>query len=479
MSNANGMVNKADFSEKAEKIARNIKQDRYAFTTVIDPNLVWLDGKGSRISISENGQRRSLVDASAGVCTKNLGYGNERIKKVIRQVLMNQKEVFGYPFHDMENDYALDLAWALTELTPIKAEREVVFANSGAEGVEAAVKLCYNARSKSSRRNRNRKDFIACYGAFHGRTLGALSLTCSKPIQRENYPTNAFTNYHIHFPANHPYFVYDDSGDVQFIDYGASEYLEEVKLACRKGKIDIDSVNAVIFEMIQGEGGINVASREALQDLVRFFRSNGVYVIVDEIQTGLGRTGKMFAFEHFNIDPDVVVISKSLAYGFPFSAVVYDAKMGWTQKGQQSSTFAGSPLGSAIALEVLSQLTSENLPQRAYDLGERVLGPALRTIAQDYPDVVHNVRGMGLMHGIEFWNPNTRKPARHFRDEVVLQARKLGVLFLDAGISTIRITPPLTIGSGSEDKGGNELGTIIKVLTESIRAARRSMKRIQ
>src|SRR3989344_5438251 len=479
MNNARNRIANSDLFQKVEKIPRSINEDRYACTTIIDPGLVWLDGKGSRIIVLDKGQRRSLIDSSAGVSTKNLGYGNERIKKVIRQVLLKQKDVFGYPHHDMENDYALDLAWVLSELTPIKAEREVVFANSGTEGIEATIKLCCNARAKSSGQSRRRKDFIACYGAFHGRTLGALSLTCSKPVQRENYPVNAFTNYHIHFPAKHPFFVYDDWGDIQYVDYTPNEYIEEVKRACRKGKIDIDSVNAVVFELIQGEGGVNVASKEALQDLVKFFKDNGVFVVVDELQTGLGRTGKLFAFEYFNIEPDVIVLSKSLAHGFPFSAVVYDHRMGWTERGRQSSTYAGSLIGSAIAIEAVKQIVAEGLPQRAYSLGDKVLGPALRTIAQDYPEVVHSVRGIGLMHGIEFWNPNTRRPATLFRNEVVLEARKRGVLFLDAGISTIRITPPLTIGSDGENKRRNELGTVIDVLAESIRAVKRKMKQIK
>lgn len=476
----NGRNGGSNLFQRVEKIPRKVKEDRYACTTVIDPNLIYLDGKGSRIMVLDGGQRRSLIDASAAVSTKNLGYGNDEIKKVMRDVLRKQRDPFGYPHHDMENDYALDLAWVITELTPLKAaEREVIFANSGAEGIEAAIKLCCNARAKSSGPSRRRKDFIACYGAFHGRTLGALSLTCSKPVQRENYPTNAFQNYHMIFPAKHPFFVYDDEGEIQYIDYSPNEYLEEVKRACRKGKIDIDSVNAVVLELIQGEGGINVASKEALQDLIKFFKDNGIYVVIDEVQTGLGRTGKMFAFEHFNIDPDVVVLSKSLAYGFPFSAVIYDHKLGWTEKGQQSSTFAGSPFGSALVLEGLSQLVSNNLSQRAYNLGDKVLGPALRIIAQDYAEVVHNVRGIGLMHGIEFWNPHTRKPAPQFRSQVILEARKRGVLFLDAGISGIRITPPLTIGCDGENKRNNELGIIIDVLAESIRAVKRKMKRIK
>ncbi|TSC89207.1 MAG: 4-aminobutyrate aminotransferase [Parcubacteria group bacterium Gr01-1014_3] len=467
----------AKLFSRVEKIPREKREDSYACTTVIDKKLTYLDGKGSRIMVLDNGQRRSLIDASGGVSTKNLGYGNERIRQVIREVLRKQKDVFGYPHHDMQNDYALELAYVLAELTPLKVEREVVFANSGSEGIEAAIKLCYNARVRTGTQ-KHRKDFVACYGAFHGRTLGALSLTCSKPIQRENYPTNAFPNYHIHFPAKHRYFVYDDDGDVQYTDLTRNEYLEKLKTACRKGMIDIDSVNAVVLELIQGEGGINVPSKEAIQDLVRFFKNHGVYVVVDEIQTGLGRTGKLFAFEHFNIEPDVVVLSKSLAHGFPFSAVIYDHKMGWTNKGQQSSTFAGSPLGSAIALEVLSQTLSKNLPQRAQEVGDGELGPALRMIEEENKDVVHNVRGMGLMHGIEFWNPNTIKPATNFRNEVVLESRKRGVLFLDAGISAIRITPPLIIGSDSENKRKNELGIITDTLKESIRAVKRKMKRI-
>lgn len=481
MSNGNG--NGKDLShlfEKVNKIARKVKEDRYACTTCIAPDLVYLDGHNSRVTMLDHGQRRSLIDASGGVSTKNVGYGNERVRQAIRKMLRDRKDPFGYPHHDMENDYALDLAWILSELTPLKAEREVILANSGAEGIEAAIKLCYNARAKSPNvYSRRRKDFVASYGAFHGRTLGALSLTCSKPVHRENYPVNAFPNNHIVFPARHPFFVYDDDGDIKYIDYTANEYLEEVKSAVRKGMIDIDSVNAVVFEMIQGEGGINVASKEAVQDLVKFFKDNDVYIVIDEIQTGLGRTGRLFAFEHYNIDPDVVVISKSLAAGYPFSAVIYDHEMGWTTKGQQSSTFAGTLLGSAIAFEVLRELVTDNLPQRAYILGDKVLGPALRTIAQDNTDVVHNVRGLGLMHGIEFWNPHTRKPAVQFRNDVVVEARKHGVLFLDAGISAIRIAPSLTISSDSENKRDNELGTIIDVLAESIRAVRRKMKRIK
>ena len=465
-------------SSRFEKVPRRIKQNRYALTTHIDSNLVFLSGRGSKIKVLDNGKFRQLIDTSAGVSTKNIGYGNSRVLKIIRQVLRQEKDISGYPHHDMANDYALDLAWALTEMVPMKCEKEVVFANSGTEGVESAIKLCYNARAKMSGVNRRRKDFIACFGAFHGRTLGSLSLTCSRPIQRENYPTNSFPVNHIVFPARHPYFVYDDDGDIQYIDYSPNEYVEEVKKACRKGKIDLDSVNALVIELIQGEGGLNVASKEALQDLVKFLKEQGVFIIVDEIQTGLGRTGKMFAFEHFNIEPDVVVLSKSLAYGWPFSATVYRKDLRWVDKGRQSSTFAGTPMGSAIALEVLECLVQENLPQRAEDLGDKILGPALRTIAQDYSDVIHNVRGLGLMHGIEFWNPNTRKPAIQFRDNVVKLARKRGVLFLDAGISSIRLTPPLTISSDGEDKRNNELGIVLDVLEDSIKSIRRKTKRI-
>src|SRR3989344_831159 len=140
----------ANLLQRVKKIPRKAKEHHYACTTVIDPNLVWLDGRGSRIMVLDDGKCRSLIDASAGVSTKNIGYGNEGIKRVMRDLLRRQKEVFGYPHHDMENDYALDLAWVLAQLTPLKEEREVIFANSGTEGIEAAIKLCYNARSKSS-----------------------------------------------------------------------------------------------------------------------------------------------------------------------------------------------------------------------------------------------------------------------------------------------------------------------------------------
>lgn len=461
------------------RVPRKAKEERYACTTLIDKDFVFLDGKGSRIQILHKGVRRTVIDASAAVSTKNVGYGNEGVRRVVLELLRAQHDVTGYPHHDMENDYALDLAWIMTELAPLKGDRQVVFANSGTEAVEAAIKLCCQARARSGRReDKRRNEFISFFGAFHGRTLGSLSLNCSKPVQREHYPVNAFSSYHTFFPAKHPYFVYDDDGDVRYVNMEPNEYLEVFKKDCRKGRIDLDSVNAVVLELVQGEGGLNVVSRDALQDLVKFLKENGVYIVVDEIQTGLGRTGKLFAFEHFNIEPDAVTVAKSIAFGIPCSAVIYKKGLGWTEKGQQSSTYAGSPLVSVAAIEVLRQIVQEDLPQRAQDLGDKVLGPGLRNIAQDYSEVVHNVRGLGLMHGIEFWNANTRKPAPNFRELVFHEALKRGVLFLDAGASVLRITPPLTIGSNGEDKRHNELGKILDVLEESIRAARRKAKKI-
>lgn len=465
---------------KVSRVPRKVKEERYACTTQIRKNLVFIDGKGSRIQVLDNGVRRTVIDASAAVSTKNIGFANEGIRRAMIDLMRKQKDISGYPHHDMVNDYALDLAWIMTELTPLKGERQMILANSGTEAIEAAIKLCCQARARSGKReDKRRNEFISFFGAFHGRTLGSLSLNCSKPVQREHYPVNAFASYHTFFPAKHSYFVYDDEGDVRYVDMEPNEYLEVFKKDCRKGKIDLDSVNAIFLELVQGEGGLNVVSREALQDLVKYLQDNHVYVVIDEIQTGLGRTGKLFAFEHFNIEPDAVTMAKSIAFGIPCSAVIYKKGMGWTEKGQQSSTYAGSPLVSVAAVEVLRQIVQDNLPQRAQDLGDKVLGPGLRNIANDYSEVVHNVRGLGLMHGIEFWNAHTRKPAPQFRNLVFDEALQRGVLFLDAGISALRITPPLTIGSNGEDRRHNELGTVLDVLEESVRAAKRKMKRIK
>ncbi len=469
-----------DLFSEVDKVSWKELQESYGLTTSINQDWEYKSGSGSRVKLYDHKALRSLnlLDMSCAISTKNIGYGNRALVRSLFETARELGDVAGYPDHDISNVYALKLAWLLTKHFPRKYEMQALFGNSGTEANEIALKLCFNARMNGPIRDRGRKEFLAFRLGFHGRTLGSLSITCSKPVQREGYPTNAIAVNHIPFPARHPFYFFSNNGEPRRRNVSATEYIEEFLADCDDGKIDLSVISAIFLELIPGEGGMVIPSKDAIEDLIRILKKNKVLIVVDEVQTAFGRTGKFYCFEHFNIDPDIVTSSKSIAGGLPISSVLYRKELGFTERGRQSSTFAGGPIPSAVARTVLREINQQNLPQRAKDLGDKVLGPALRMIAQDFPQVVHRTDGMGLMHGMEFWNRETENPAPDFRTKVMHEAIKRGVLFVDCGVSSIRLTPPLTITGGLNGDKSNEIGKATNVLRDSIEATLRKTSRI-
>ncbi len=273
----------------------------------------------------------------------------------------------------------------------------VFLSNSGAESIEVALKL--------ARKNTGKKEIIAMMGGFHGKTMGALSATWNR-------------KYRTPFEPLVP--------KIRHVPYGRIERVRDA--------VNEDTA-AIIFEPIQGESGINIPSEDFVPSLRELCDEKEVLLIADEIQTGLGRTGKLFACEHYNVVPDIMCLAKALAGGLPMGATISSKEtMSSLGVGEHSSTFGGNPVSCAAASAVIDVLTQENLPERAARLGTSLL-KALKKMENDYR-IVRESRGLGLMIGVEL---------RFDILNILLGAIEKGILFLDAGRNVVRLLPPLVI----------------------------------
>ncbi|MFN3742921.1 MAG: aspartate aminotransferase family protein [Anaerolineales bacterium] len=330
----------------------------------------------------------AYLDCTSGHGVANLGHAHPKVAAAIAEQAARLITLFEtYP-----NDRRAALMLKLTSLTP--GLDRVFFCNSGAEAVEAALKF--------SRLSTGRTRILAAKRAFHGRTFGALSATFAQ-------------RYRQGFEPLVPGF--------EHISYNNVEALEKA--------LD-ESVAALILEVIQGEGGIYPATPEFLEAARRLCDRHGALLIFDEIQSGFGRSGKMFAYQHYGIQPDMITCAKSLAGGLPMGAVLIGERVGNLAPGVHGSTFGGNPLACAAALATIQTLEEENLPQKAAEKGAYLM-ERLRRL--DSP-LVREVRGMGLMIGIEL----KRKVAPYLR---ALQQHR--VLALNAGMNVLRLLPPLVI----------------------------------
>lgn len=370
-----------------------------------------------------------LLDFAAGIGVLNTGHGHPTILKAIHEQADRLIHFAGTDYYYAEQ---VRLAKALVEVTPGPAKKKVFFANSGTEANEAAMKLAY----WSTKRPR----LIAFQRAFHGRTLGALSLTNSKPVHRERYPSLANVSF-VPFPNRYrnPFGIdgYADPGALEDAVLGSIEELFDTSAPASE-------VAAMFVEPVQGEGGYNVPPETFYPRLKRLLEKNGILLVADEVQTGFGRTGKLFAMEHWGVKPDVTTMAKSMASGIPMGAAVFDAKLDWGASGAHSNTFGGNALASAAALATLDVMKTERLPERAAKLGP-VLEKRLREIQSETAGI-GDVRGLGLMLAAE-WVHGDKKhtPDKETRDRVVVEAYKRGLLLLPCGKSTIRFIPPLVV----------------------------------
>jgi len=366
-----------------------------------------------------------FLDFNAGIAVCSTGHCHPRVVEAVQRQAGRLIHMSGTDFYYPPQ---VELAEKLAAIAPGEAKKRVFFTNSGAESVEAAFKL--------ARYYTGRKHVIAFFGAFHGRTMGALSLTGSKNVQRRGFTPLVPQVSHVDFPycyrcPQRP--AGDGCCDKTF------DQLE--KLFART--VPPDEVAAFVVEPIQGEGGYVVPPPEFHRRLKALAEQHGILLVADEVQSGMGRTGKMFAMEHFGVEPDITCLAKGIASGMPLGAIIArDEVMNWPP-GSHASTFGGNPVACAAALETIG-LLEEELIENAARIGEH-LQQQLRTLADKHA-VIGDVRGLGLMVGAELVKDRQgREPAPELRNAVVQACFERGLLLLGCGKSTLRFCPPLVI----------------------------------
>ena len=377
-----------------------IARDRASTATCYLKEYPLAVARGSGAMIEDVDGNRYL-DFMAGIAVASTGHSHPKVVAAIQEAAAKFLHICGGDFY-YESFAALPER--LARLAPGKDAKKVFLSNSGTEAVEGAIKL--------ARHSTRRAAIIAFEGSFHGRTLGALSLTASKYTQRSGMGPFLPEVYHA------PY------GDADFI---------ESRLFARR--LDPKDVAAIFVEPIQGEGGYIVPPAGFLKSLRAICDKHGILLVMDEVQSGIGRTGKMFACEHEGIVPDIILVAKGLASGMPLGAIIARADIMKWQPGNHGSTFGGNPVCCAAALATLD-LVEGGFMNNAQKMGERLMEGS-KDLAKRH-SVITEVRGRGLMMGIELNDPALVK-------RVVLGAFEKGVLLLGAGKSAIRLAPPLVI----------------------------------
>ncbi len=387
--------------------------------------LVIRRGEGAMIEDVDGNQ---FLDFMGGIAVNITGHSHPRVVAAIKKQSEKFLHICGTDFY-----YAsfANLAERLVNTVAMKGEKSVFFTNSGSEAVDTAIKL--------ARYSTRRPYIIGFLGAFHGRTMGAISLTSSKNIQRSFFGPFLPGVYHIPFGYCYrcPYNLEYDSCGIY-----CAEAIE--KILC-KSLFSPEEIAAVFIEPIQGEGGYIVPPVEFHQKLRRFTRKHGILLVADEIQSGLGRTGKFLAIENFKVEPDVVLLAKGLASGLPLGAVIAKKKYMTWKSGSHGSTFGGNPLSCEAALVTLG-LIEKKLMKNAQNMGN-LLMEKLKELQNKY-SIIGDVRGQGLMIGIELVEDReTRQPAVQAAEEIVKQAFERGLLLLPCGENVIRFSPPLVISA--------------------------------
>lgn len=390
-----------------------------------------------------------FLDFAAGIAVCSTGHSHPKVVRAIQE----QAEKFIHISSDFYHANWVELGERLDEIAPFEEDAISFMTNSGTESVEAAIKLAryYNACTQ----------FIGFLGAFHGRTLGSLSFTASKPIYHEGfYP---LMNGVVHVPFPNPYRPIFQSLPGE--DYGETvvRYIEEQIL----GKLlPAEEVAGILVEPILGEGGYIVPAPgffPALRDLCDRY---DILLIVDEVQSGMGRTGKWWAIEHFGVEPDIVCVGKGIASGIPLGAIIARKSVVTWPHGSHGNTYGGNPIACSAALETMKLIENVYM-KNAAEMGEYALD-ALEEIQARHPSM-GDVRGIGLMIGVEFVKDRKTKEAdAQLRDRIVHLAFERGLLTLGCGRSTIRIAPPLSISRSEMDEG-------LRIFDEAIAIAEREM----
>jgi 4-aminobutyrate aminotransferase len=371
-------------------------------------------------AVIEDVDGNRFLDFTAGIAVCSTGHCHPRVVTAIQQQAGKLLHMSGTDFYYAPQG---ELAKKLAEIAPGSGAKRVFFTNSGAESVEAAFKL--------ARYHTGRQHMIAFFGAFHGRTLGALSLTGSKVVQRRGFAPLIPMISHIDFPNTYR------SGAACWHDW--LQQLEDLF----KRTVAPQEVAAIIVEPIQGEGGYIVPPAEFHRELRRVCDQHGILLVVDEVQSGMGRTGRMFAMEHWDVVPDIVCLAKGIASGMPLGAIIARADIMDWGPGSHASTFGGNPVSCVAALETI-KLLEEELIENARDVGAYLKARLLKLV--DKHSLIGDVRGLGLMIGVELVRDRTTKePAGSERDDIVQRCFHRGLLLLGCGANTLRFCPPLVV----------------------------------
>ena len=391
-----------------------------------------LVAKRGRGIVIEDVDGNEFFDFSAGIAVTSTGHCHPEVVAAVQKQAGELLHMSGTDFYYPQ---LTELADRLSQIAPMPGPHRIHYGNSGAEAIEGALKL--------ARYHTKRQYIIAFQGAFHGRTMGALSLTCSKAQQRRRFAPLVPGVVHVPYPNLYRRPAGTDP-DQYALD--TARYIEEWVF---RAEVPPEECAAVVVEAFQGEGGYLPAPTAFLQELRRICDKHGILLIIDEVQSGMGRTGKWWAIEHSGVAPDMITVAKGIASGLPLSALITRAEiMDWVP-GSHASTFGGNPVAIAAALATIDIIEREGL-QNAREVGEHILA---RTY--DWPQrlpLVGDVRGRGLMIGIELVaDKHTKTPAGEQRDHVVEMAFEKGILFLGCGSNTLRLSPPLIVTKQQAD----------------------------
>ncbi len=390
--------------------------------------LVVKEGRGMVI---EDVDGNLFLDFTAGIAVASTGHAHPKVVQAIEEQARKFLHFCGSDFY-----YApmAELAEKLCRLAPGASPKKVFLTNSGTEAVEAAIKL--------ARYSTRRTHLIAFLGAFHGRTLGSLSLTASRSSHR------------AHFGPLLP--------DVHHVPYGM-EGVHALENKLFRHEMRPDEVAAIVVEPIQGEGGYVVPPPEFLGKLKELCERHGILLVMDEIQSGFGRTGKMFACEHWGIEPDILCVAKGVASGLPLGAMIAKSDISTWTPGTHGSTFGGNPVACAAALATIA-LLEDGLVKNAAEVGDYLKGK-LGKLKATYP-AISDVRGLGLMIGVELVKKDdSRAPDAELRNRVIPRAFENGLLLLGCGESTIRFCPPLIVTKAEADTAVEIFTATLKELT--------------
>lgn len=406
----NSKSNERNFIMKKKSLSIINKLNKLSYYSTFVYPLVIRGGQGCYLE-DVDGER--YLDFTSNIASCPLGYNHSELNEIIKKYVgIGAHKIAGQDFYCEEHS---QLAEKLLSIS--NSNSKVFFINSGAEAVENAIKLAY-------RRN-GPLPGISCINAFHGRTLGALAFTFSKEVQKANFPE---------FPTKR----------IKFCIKNNDSEIDTIQKIVNENKISF-----IITELIQGEGGVNVASKKFITNLNKASRKYDIPLIIDEVQTGLGRTGKWWTYQHYDIKPDIITIAKALQVG----AVVFDKKLEPRKPGVLSSTWGGgSRIDMAIGMKTIDIISKEKLLERVIKSGD-FLKKNLMELKNRH-NIIMDVRGLGLMLGVEFIK-------KEIRDKIMYKLFKNKLLVIPSGIKTIRILPPLIITENEISKGVNILEKIL------------------